>query len=92
MIDTWREDRMWEETSLVKIYNYIKSIFDFIYQKVDPRRKMFERLFWETVYWNTKKNIYISRGNITINYLSHKDFVQLSEAGYPGLGFDHLKS
>ena len=42
-------------------------------------------------YWNLKKTIlFICRVNRTINYLSHKNSIHLSDAGYPGRIFDDL--
>ena len=37
-----------------------------------------------------RKSICVGQGNRTINSLSHKDFIHLSETGLPGWGFYHF--
>ena len=51
-----------------------------------------EKLGWKFFIGIRRKNMCISRGNIIINPLSHKDFVHLSEAGLPEWVFDQLAS
>ena len=73
------------------MYNGIKSMFGFgVSEGGTSKRQSFDKLSWKICYWNLKRNICISRGNRTINSLSHKDFVHLSEAGSHVWVFDHL--
>ena len=58
-------------------------------KKVEPGRKKVWTIDFSNSLLKPKDIFCVSWRNITINFLSQKDFTHLSESGLPGWGFDH---
>ena len=63
MVDTGKEYWRWVNITLSQMHNGIKYMFNFNEGEVGiRRRKRFEKLCWTSVYWKTKKLIFILVG------------------------------
>ena len=60
--DTWKEEGMRDKQSLAQIYNGNNYMFNSgVAEGGTRKRKTFDKLSWETVYWKMKKNILLVR-------------------------------
>ena len=57
MTNKWNQYGGWGDISLSILYNDINYFFNFEAEGGTRKRKVFDQLSWETLYWNTKRNM-----------------------------------